>query len=234
MNSVIMSYIFRDPESQSAKDLVKDLQTFVSIDDGQRKTILDSLSLFRLSRTNNEDKKFLEELSSKIGLKLVTVDASIGLTKFLLDKILDSDIPNDDYEHWADDLEEAKALCTPDEKKTFGEIIENIKVIAVNEVEPETKRRKAAQNVGKGFRRISVSVGIFPVNDKPYIGLLSSNDYEPKIIDTVASATVSLSIGDEPTENIVFNLEEYGIDKLIEHLKAAKKDIATLKKFIKV
>ena len=64
--------------------------------------------------------------------------------------------------------------------------------------------------------------------------MLASDDYEPKVVDTVAFATVSLSIGGDPVENVAFKVEEDDIDLIIESLRAAKKDITALRRFIKI
>lgn len=233
MESIVVSEIFQDPESDSAKAFSRGLRKLVSLEDVQQKIILGGLSRFRLARTMGEEKQTVKELAAEAHLNIVEVNAVMNLLEFLLNRVLDTEIPDDDYEKWADDFGEVSVLSDSKEKKVFKGLLESVQVIAVNQVEPEVKRRKAAQANGPFLASISVSTGILPVNEEKYKPF-SSDDYEPKMVDTVDFATVRLSIDGGPVKEIFFNAEEDSIDMIIDTLRAAKKDMAALRKFLKV
>ncbi len=234
MESIVVNSIFQDPESDSAKAFSRDLRKLISLTDVQNKIVLADLPRLRLARTNIETEQIIKEIAEETKLNVVNVNRVMILLKNILNWVLDTDVPDDDYEKWADDLEEISVLHDSEEKKVFKDLVENIQLSAVNQVEPEVKRRKAAQAKGPLFKSFSVSTGILPVNEGKYEKALSYDDYEPKMVDTVAFATIALVLHEGPFKEIFFNVEEYDIDIMLDALRAAKKDIAALRKFLKI
>lgn len=233
MKSIVVNKIFQDPESDSAKAFSRHLRQLVSLKDEQEKIVLGGLPRIRLSRTTEETKKIVKDLAAEAKLNIVEVGGIMNLLGYLLNRVLDPDVPDEDYDKWADDLEEVSVLHDSKEKKYFKHLLESIQVSAVNKVESEIKRRKAAQAIGPTLESISISTGILPVNEEKF-KLFSPDDYEPKMVDVVAFATVNLFIDEGPFKEISFNAEEYDIDMIIDALRGAKKDIAALKKFLKI
>lgn len=139
MESIVVSGIFQDPESDSAKAFSRDLRKLVSLEDVQKKIILGGLPRLRLARTTQETKQIVKELAAEAQLNVVEANGVMFLLKYLLNKVLDTDVPDDDYEKWAANLEEVSVLHDSKEKKVFKDLLENIQVSAVNQVEPEVK-----------------------------------------------------------------------------------------------
>lgn len=234
MKSLVISTVFHDLESDSAKEFRRDLSEFISLQKERQKIILDGLLPSRLARTTQEKKHLKEKIAKEVELNYVEVHGIMRILKFFLNRMLDSDVPNEDYEKWADDLKEVSVLNGPEEIKTFNELIEDIQIIALEQVDPEVKRRKTAQTSGPTLDSFSISIGLLPVNEEEYEMFSSSDEYAPNLIDTVVFATMKMSFNKGPLKNIFFNTEEADIDMMINVLRAAEKDMSALRKFLKI
>ena len=234
MKSLIMNNIFRDPESSKAKIFPKDLNTFFSLEEEQKNTLVSGLVRVRLAKTVNEENKIAKELASEANISIADAGGILSLLQYLMNTFMDRNVPIDDHKEWVSDLKEASVLQNAQEEKAFMDLISTIQVALVSTVEPEVKRRRATQSVGPFLDRISVSVGVVPVIKNAYRYGDSLDNYEPEIVDTAIVCSVRLFLDEGIAKEVSFNVDVDVLDMTINTLMAAKKNIVVLQKFLKV
>jgi len=233
MKSRLFGALFDKPESDWAKAFVRDLADTVQLEEEDRQACLLMLPKMYLVHTAGERNRLLEQFAIDHQIDRGKAKHALGLMGFLLEKLLDDDLPDSDWQVWAEDLEDLNYLTTLS-RPIFESMVAAIRSELLAEVEPEIRRRRAAAGVLPVFTGCGVTVEVRSVREAPYRRGAPIEEYEPQVVDTATVASVKIALDEGPCKEVYFQADESDMDYLINLLEAAKKDIAALRRFLKL
>ncbi len=233
MKSKLISATLSLPDSSELKAFVRDLDDVLKLTEEERQACLTVLPSVHLAQSKGERLRVVDQFVDDHQMDRDELGNAIGVMRFFLNAFLDRDIPDSDWEFWASDLEEAKYL-DGSTRPVFEALVANIKSELVTEVEPESRRRRAARGVLPVFKGCGVTVEVRSVREDFYRRGTPIEQFEPKVVDTTTVASVSITVDAGPFKDMYFQADESDIDYLVSMFQAAKKEMAALRGFLKL
>ncbi len=233
MKSRLFTTAFDDPDSEKAKAFARHLGEALAIADHDLAACLDVVPRIALARTDNEIERLIEELADGRKASRHQLAHTLSVMHFLLDALLSKDVPDSDAQLWADDLEE-RGWLEASLRPRFERMVERISSDLLLRVQPALKRRRAAGGVLPSFSGCGMTVEVRPVREGFYRRGTSIEDYEPKIVDTSIVTSIHIAVDEGSPEHFYFQADEDDIDYLINMLKAAKKEAAAVRAYLKI
>ncbi|NQU23150.1 MAG: hypothetical protein HQ567_17875 [Candidatus Nealsonbacteria bacterium] len=233
MKSRLISRVLDDPGSSAAKAFIRELADTLQLSEEDRRACLKVLPLIHLAEGKAETERLIEELVNDRQAGRDKVHHALGIMDFLLKAFLSRDVPDSDWEFWASDLEEAGHL-SDSTCPVFEEMVASIRSDLATEVEPEVQRRRAAAGVLPAFGSCGVTVEVRSVREDFYRRGTPIGQFEPKVVDTTTVASIAITLDEGPFKDVYFQADESDVEYLINMFEAAKKEMAALRRFLKL
>lgn len=233
MKSRLISAVLDTPDSDEAKTFARDLADVLGLAEEDRQACLSALPSIHLAQTDAEKVRLFEPLAKDCQVDRDRVGRALGVMDYLLTAFLSDNIPDSDWESWASDLQEAGHLDTST-RPVFETMVAIIRSELATQVEPESRRRRAAAGVLPVFTGCGVTVEVRSVTEDSYCPGTPIEEFEPRILDTTTVASVAIGLDVGPLEEVFFQADESDIDYLINVFQAAKKEMAALRRFLKL
>lgn len=236
LHSIVIGEVFRDPNSDSARVFKQDLERLLKTPKRLLAGSLERLPSVRLAPTQKQTRDIVRAFADEYEWGFAEAATNFELLLFFLSRIMQSDLPEDDTEQWVDDLKTAGAISSEDQASVFREIIGSLRDLSEGDIKREIQRRKSADSVSPSFAGYSIAASIQGVFERQISSGMSADEYESEVRDIVPIVTVNilLDMGSAPDKKVTFHASESDLEVLINALKAGKKDIRELKRFLSI
>jgi hypothetical protein len=232
MQSRLFTTVFDNPEGDNAKTFARHLRETLQLGEERCRMCVDALPQLSNARTPTQEREFVSDLASKSGITRSTLAHALSVIKFLSDSLVVEGIPDNDSDLWASDLQEL-GWVDDELRLAFDSLLERL-TSARSDLQFRKHERRATGGVLPCFTSLGYTVEVRPIREKIFRWGERVEEYEPKILGTVLVTSIHIGVDEGPTEGLYFQTDEEDIDNIIDSLRAAKKEMAALRKFLRV
>lgn len=232
MKSQLLQSFVRDVGPERAQVFAQQLREAMNLSKSELDACLRGLPQLRLVQTSAQQEKLLDELSQGDASSRPRIALSLSVLAVFFEALLHEELPAAEPEFWSEDLVELGWL---DQKSrdVFDAIIARLRG-AVAAVRPLLQRRSAARGILPSFTKFAVTVEVRAVQPAAFETGMPLEDYRPVTLDVVPVYSVQVGVDAGHPKDFYFQMGEDEIDQLIDALRAAKKDLASLKSYLKL
>lgn len=231
MTSRLFHLTFDDPDTDEAKAFGRHLQELLSLNKADLDLCLAALEEMELVRTASQEKDVLDRLSSECIGERSTVVHALSVLNFFANGLMSEEIPDDDHQHWADDLISRDSL-----KREQGDSFQGILQRIIHDFLPSLQaiyeERRTAGGVLPFLKSVDYTVELRPVRKDRYHFGIDVDKYQPQILRTVQIASIHIGVDVGSVTDIYFQVDEVHLDNMISSLKAAKKEMSAFRQFL--
>ncbi len=235
VKSRFLAAIFDQREAELTKKLARHLQDLLTgIDASTRAACMANLGEARECQTSLEMDALIKSISSGDDKQRAKVEHSLSVLGFLVDALLNEEIPEGDYKQWAEDFETIGWLDNPS-RRVLDSVLSELNDKYLDVLRVKQRRRVAKAGVLPGFQSLGITVEARSVRKNLYkwgMPLDGENGYRPEIIGTTMVASVHVGVDEGSPRDFYFQMDETDIDKFVGSLVAAKKEMAALRRYL--
>ncbi len=232
MKSRLFTTVFDDPDAEKAKAFAKHLRELLDLSEKDRQVCVDSYPEIKAARSPTEEHKLVSELASRSAIPRHTLVHALTVVNFLVDALLSEAFPDDDYEHWADDLREL-GWVDGNSQPVFDALLERL-ISARSELQFQQLERGATGGVLPCFNSLGCTVEVRPIRKEILRWGQPVDTYTPEILGTVAVASIHIGVDVDTAKDFYFQADEQQIDNIIDSLRAVKKEMTALRDFLRL
>lgn len=233
MQSRLIPQHFDDPKAEHATSFARHLGEVLALSQTDLDKCLAALPEVRLANTPKDESELLDRLDKACSAGRPNLAHALKVLYFFVGSMLKSDLPDDDYKHWVDDLLDQQIVESARAEGLRG-LLERLVTEQLPALRPLDRKRQAATGVLPKFKTIGYTAELRSVREGIYRWGTDVGQYEPEILGTVQVASIHLGVDRGPFDDIYFQVEEDGVDYMISTLQAIKKDWAALRKYLRV
>lgn len=233
MKSRLFSAVFDDREGENAKAFERHLRETLALSDEDRNACLDVSPEIRLAQTAMQTRRVVDGLAQNRSVERSKLEHALGVMSYLLDALLNDEVPDSDPQLWADDLEHELAWLDENTRPTFDQMLKRLHTDAAGKLELEIRRRRAAGGVLPTLKSFGITVEVRAVRKGIFRWGTPIEAYQPQVIDTTMVASIHVGVTEGTPDDFYFQADEDDIDYLISSLKAAKMDMKALRAYLK-
>jgi len=218
----------------NALSFLRDSKVLLSLSDEIRGELLGMVAELEAEAiTGRQWVEKLEALASKHRIPVVDVTSAMQVLRFLTGQLTNENYKDDSTEDLADDFTwAAREYGVPlesEHKDLFRDTLKELRLRVIPKYEKIKRRRSAANGVLPSISSFGTTVEVRAVVENRFHIGMKAAQYEPKIVDFVPVASVSLGVDSGPIERFCFQLSEEELDALIEELRSAQVCLQKLK-----
>ncbi len=232
MKSRFFTTVFDDPNAEKSKTFARHLCETLDLSEEDRQVCVDSYPEVKATRTPTEEHKLVSELASTSTIPRHTLVHALTVVDFLVDALLSEAIPDDDYEHWADDLREL-GWVDDNSRLNFDALLEQL-ISVRSALRFQQRERSTTGGVLPVFKSMGCTVEVRPIRKEIFRWGQSVEAYAPEILGTVMVASIHIGVDAGDTKDFYFQADEKQIDNIIDSMRVAKKEMIAMREFLRL
>ncbi len=216
-----------DPLDESNKQFLQHLTRLLELSEDDQQLCIEALADFAIADTAQANMKVVKSIQLHSKLSRVEILRALNVLYFFLRTMLKKETRSDLPEQWRSDLAEIGVLQEPNADK-FHALTLRVRDEVLPMVEQTVLRERAALGVFPTLKGLGVTVELRAVREHRYRWDTDITYYRPKIIDIVGIASINIAVDEGSPEDFYFQVDERGLQRLIDSLIAAKMDLEAL------
>lgn len=232
MQSRLFTTVFDDPEAENAKTFARHLRETLELGEEGCRMCVDALPQVSDARTPTQHREVINDLASKSKITRSTLDHAFSVIRFLSDSLVIEEIPNEDSDLWASDLQEL-GWVADELRPAFDALLERL-TSARSDLQFRKHERRATGGVLPCFTSLGYTVEVRPIREKIFRWGERVEEYEPEILGTVLVTSIHIGVDEGLAKDLYFQADEKDIADIIDNLRAAKQEMAALRKFLRL
>jgi len=232
MKSRLLSTVFDDPDGDNAKRFARHFRETLGLSEDHRKACVAAFPQVKLTRTTTQESEVVSDLAARSGIPRPVFVHALNVANFFAEALLSDAIPVNDRELWADDLQELGWL-DQESRPAFDALLDEL-TSELSNLQLRERERTAAGGVLPSFYSMGCTVEIRPIRKTIFRWGQDVAEYTPEILGTVTVASVHIGVDVGSTKDFYFQADDTDIDNMIDTLRAAKKEMAALREFLKL
>jgi len=226
------SFVFRnlDVEAEENKDLVRDVQFLLDIPQDQVQTYLTFIRAFFEATTQREQGDLYDNFLDSTDEPGYRVQGIIRLVGYIVRMQAKERCPDDDWQYWADDLEELGLISGNETELAEGFFREFSK--GLESIERQSKRQEFEAGVLPLLSSVGATAEARPILDKKFKPGDDPQGYSPRIVGSSIIASISFSFDSGHPSSCQFQATRKGLELLIERLEATKKEMDAIEEWV--
>ena len=232
VKSRLFTTVFDDAEAENAKTFARHLRETLELSEEDRQVCVDAYPEVKATRTDTQESKLVSELASRSAIPRHTLVHALRVVGFLVEALLSEAFPDDDCEHWADDLREL-GWVDGNSRPVFDALLERL-ISARSELRFQRRERSTTGGVLPCFTSMGCTVEVRPIRKEIFRWGQPVETYVPEILGTVMVASIHIGVDEGATEDFYFQADEKHIDNIIDSLRAAKKEMTAMREFLRL
>lgn len=217
-------------EEEFAQDLAKTLL----LDDKVLLLLADEATRVALAPSDTETKSAMQNAARVMGITRADVSSPLRIAGFFLRQFALTGLAVDDKpEDLVDDLVEMD-LVPSDRHASFTEFLRHLRKHGLGQVTSRQRRQSAARTGLGHLSGIATSADFRAVFEQKFNVETQFEKYEPRCLGLVPVALISLEFDEGPIKEISFQTDGRALRLLIDHLRAAQRDIQTASETLKL
>lgn len=232
MKSRLLTTVFEDLEAENAKRFERHFRETLDLSEEHRQRCLSAIAEVRAARMKVQANLIVENLAKETGLPSTTLEHSLSIMGFWIDALINESIPEGDQCLWKDDLLEAGWL-DPAKLSVFVALLEQLESLSP-ELHFQSVRQRTSGGVLPRFQALGCTVEVRPIRKTRFRCGESVDSFAPEFLGTVLVASMHVGVDVGPVEDFYFQADEADIDTMIDSLRATKKEMAALRRFLRL
>ncbi len=232
MRSRLFTTLFDDPDAEHAKTFARHLRETLDLSEEDRQFCVDSYPQVNATQTPTQERKLLSELAGGSTIPHHTLVDALNVVKFLADALLSDAFPDDDCEHWADDLREL-GWVDDNSRPVFDAMLERL-ISARSELRFQQRERSTTGGVLPCFNSMGCTVEVRPIRKRIFRWGEAVDAHVPEILGTVMVASIHIGVDEGAVKDFYFQADEKQIDNIIDSLRVAKKEMGAVREFLRL
>ncbi len=232
MESRLFTTVIDDPNADGAKKFARHLRETLDLSEEHRQVCVDSYPEVKATNTSTQEQKLVAELASRSGIPHHTLIRALSVVDLLVQALLNEALPDDDYEHWADDLRELDWV-DGNSQPVFAGLLEQL-ISVRTELQFQQRERSTTGGVLPVFKSMGCTVEVRPIRKETFRWGEPVDTYAPEILGTVMVASIHIGVDEGAMKDLYFQANEENIDNIIDSMRATKKEMTAVREFLKL
>ena len=216
-----------DPLDESNKQFRQHLVRLLELSEDDQRLCVEALADFAIADTRQANMHVVKSIQAHSKLSAVEILQALNLLYFFLKTMLKEATRSDLPEQWRTDLVNIGVLQEPHDAM-FHTLTQRLRAQVLPRVERTLRRERASSGVLPTLKGVGVTVELRAVRENRYHWDTDIQYYRPKIIDIVGIASISIGVDEGTPEDFYFQVDERSLQRLIDSLIAAKRDLEAL------